>query len=104
MIEESILDIILKSLKEITEFSNNNVSCELDQDSVIFGTGGLLDSMGLVTLITDLEEKLEDEFGVSLILADERAMSQKKSPFRTVSSLAQYINTLMQEEKQNEGS
>lgn len=104
MIEESILDIILKSLKEITEFSNNNVSCELDQGSVIFGPGGLLDSMGLVTLITDLEEKLEDEFGVSLILADERAMSQKKTPFRTVSSLAQYINTLMQEEKQNEGS
>jgi len=99
MIEESILDIILKSLKEITEFSNNNVSCELDQGSVIFGPGGLLDSMGLVTLITDLEEKLEDEFGVSLILADERAMSQKKTPFRTVSSLAQYINTLMQEEK-----
>ncbi|MBW2663333.1 MAG: hypothetical protein JRD93_15440 [Deltaproteobacteria bacterium] len=97
--EESILDIILKSLKEITEFSNNNVSCELDQGSVIFGPGGLLDSMGLVTLITDLEEKLEDEFGVSLILADERAMSQKKTPFRTVSSLAQYINTLMQEEK-----
>lgn len=104
MIENNIPDVVVKSLKEILDFSNPDTNREFNQDSVIFGPGGLLDSMGLVTLITDLEEKLEDEFGVSLILADERAMSQKKSPFRTVSSLAQYISTLMQEEKQNEGS
>jgi ssRNA-specific RNase YbeY (16S rRNA maturation enzyme) len=60
--------------------------------------------MGLVTLITDLEESIEEKFGVSLVLADDRAMSQKRSPFRSVSSLTQYISSLMQEERQNEGS
>lgn len=104
MIEESIPDTIVRSLKEIMEFTGNDVDYEFSQDSIIFGSGGLLDSMGLVTLITDLEERMEEKFGLSLILADDRAMSQKESPFRTVSSLAQYISTLMQQEMQNEGS
>jgi hypothetical protein len=33
---------------------------------------------------------VREQFGGSLVLADERAMSQTRSPFRTVGSLADY--------------
>lgn len=56
--------------------------------------GGGLDSLALVSFITDLEQTLNDELGLELILADERAMSSKNSPFKNVESLTQYILTL----------
>ncbi len=102
MEDQRIERLIIESLQEVKEVLDEQNIDSIDSGTRIFGRKGLLDSMGLVSLITDLEEKIEEEFGVSLILADERAMSQKKSPFRTVSSLAQYVGMLVEEEKQNE--
>ena len=101
---EKIERLIIKSLQEVKEaLDEENLDLQVS-DISLFGQRGILDSMGLVSLITDLEERIENEFGVSLILADENAMSQKKSPVRTVSSLAKYIHRLVREEKLNEGS
>jgi acyl carrier protein len=94
-----IEDIIIRSLKELIEVLNVQMSGPLESDTRLFGPKGALDSMGLVSLITDLEERIEDEYDISLILADERAMSQEKSPFRTVSTLAQYISMLLDDKK-----
>lgn len=99
-----IEDLVIISLQEVQEELDEQNTGPFSSDTEIFGRHGLLDSMGMVSLITDLEQKIEDEFDVSLILADERAMSEKKSPFRSVSLLAQYIYTLIIEEKQNEGA
>jgi acyl carrier protein len=63
----------------------------------LFGTNGALDSVGIVFLITELEEKLSDDFDVDISLADEKAMSQITSPFRNVETLAKYIELLVVE-------
>lgn len=67
-------------------------------DHNIYGSEGLLDSMGLVNLVVTLEEQLQDEYGVAITLANERAMSQSESPFRTVGSLTKFIERLLREE------
>lgn len=59
--------------------------------TTIFGEGSPLDSMGLVILIADLEAVISRETGLALILADERAMSRSKSPFRSVETLADFV-------------
>ena len=61
----------------------------------LFGPGSPLDSVALVSLIAEVEQILEDEYGVSMALADERAMSRKRSPFRTIESLAEYATELL---------
>lgn len=91
---------IMNILQELNEVIEERITEPLDNNTKIFGRNGLLDSMDLVSLIVDLEKKIEDEFGISLIIADERAMSEKKSPFRTVLSLAEYICALIEEEKE----
>ncbi|PCJ22157.1 MAG: hypothetical protein COB04_01215 [Gammaproteobacteria bacterium] len=58
---------------------------------------GVLDSLGVVFLLTELEERLSDQLGVDIVLADERAMSQKTSPFRRVNTLIKYVNLLVDE-------
>ncbi len=47
--------------------------------------------LGLVNLIVLVEEKIQQRFGVGITLVDERAMSQSKSPFRTLGSLAEFV-------------
>lgn len=88
---ENIIVTTLKNLAdefEMKELQSPNATTQ------IYGGGGGLDSLALVSFITDLEQTLNDELGLELILADERAMSSKNSPFKNVGSLTQYILTL----------
>jgi acyl carrier protein len=61
----------------------------------LLGAQSVLDSMRLVSLIVTIEREVEDAFGVALTLADERALSMKESPFRSIQSLADYIGILI---------
>ena len=63
----------------------------------LLGSQSVLDSMHLVSLIVTIEREMEDAFGVALTLADERALSMKASPFRSIQSLADYIGILIRD-------
>lgn len=64
--------------------------------SAIFGSGGILDSLGLVSFLSDLEYRLSEEFDREILLASEQAMSRSRSPFRDVSSLTEHIAELLE--------
>ena len=66
-------------------------------DAELFGESGRVDSLTLVNLIVATEQKIEEELGVTISLADERAMSQETSPFGNVGNFIDYISLLMQE-------
>jgi acyl carrier protein len=51
--------------------------------------------MGLVALLIDIEESMLDH-NIQISLSDERAMSQSQSPFRTVETLAGFIESLIE--------
>ena len=55
-----------------------------------------MDSLALVSFIADLEDKISDEFEKDIILADEKAMSEKTSTFRNIESLTSYIKSLLE--------
>ena len=71
---------------------------EKSPQTILFGKGGQLDSLGLVSFIVEVEQKIEEELGVSITLADERAMSQKSSPFLTLQTLSEYVSLLLKED------
>ena len=66
-------------------------------DITLFGKNGTLDSLGLVNLILAAEQRIEQDLGIPISLADEGAMSQEKSPFKTVGTLVNYISLLLKE-------
>ena len=66
-------------------------------EACLYGPGGALDSLALVSFIVELETALEAQLGISVVLASERAVSQRRSPFLTVGSLAAFIERLMEE-------
>ena len=66
-------------------------------DTRLLGPQAVLDSLHLVSLLINIEREVEDSFGIAVTLADERALSMKESPFRTIESLASYIEVLISE-------
>ena len=59
-------------------------------DAPLFGADSPLDSLGLVSLLIDIEEALAER-GFEVNLSDARAMSESRSPFRNVPALVGYI-------------
>ena len=89
--------IIMEVLNEINEELENENLNNPTSETKLYGGSGALDSLALVSLITDLEERISDEFEKDIILADEKAMSQRTSPFRSVETLTNYIQKLLEE-------
>src|SRR3990170_741070 len=86
-ITDRVLGIVIATMRDVEEELGKPVEA-ISPDTPLIGR---LDSLGLVTLVVDLEERIRDELGVSVTLASERAMSAKRSPFLTVASLADYV-------------
>ena len=93
--KNSIVENIIKEVTSSIGTDSNNI--DINTDSIIYGDNSPIDSLALVSLIIAVEQSMEDEFGITITLADERAMSLDNSPFRSVGSLADYIEDLLEE-------
>ena len=93
--KEQIEDIIIEAIAALNEELQDPSLENVDENTRLFGTQSALDSLALVSLIADVEELVYERLDTEILLADERAMSQKTSPFRTVGSLRDYIIELL---------
>ncbi len=93
---KTVQTIITECLQELNEELENPNLEKITPQTKIFGGNGALDSLALVSFITDIEEHISNEFNQEIVLADEKAMSAKTSPFRNVESLTAYIESLLE--------
>ena len=92
----NMIDLIYEAIDEVNETLGAPI--EKKEETVLFGKDSILDSMGLVSLIVTIERLIEDKYNRSLTLASEKAFSRSKSPFRTVATLAEFIEELLSED------
>jgi acyl carrier protein len=97
MDKNQILDLVIRSAQRVVAESETSYHDKILFNTPLYGGNGIVDSLGLVQLIADLEEELFQITGKQIIIADEKAMSLKISPFRSISSLADYIESRLQE-------
>jgi len=71
----------------------------LDENTRIFGKDGAFDSIQLVNLLMEVEQRVNERYRTTISIADDRAMSQERSPFRRIGSLADYVSILLAEQK-----
>jgi len=91
MIDRTVaIEIVLSTLRDAVD-QNGGDAAGVTEETVIVGPGAVIDSIGVVSLIVDIEQRLEMDHQVSVTLANDRAMSQRNSPFRTPSVLADHI-------------
>lgn len=90
-----IIEIIFNAIDDLNQQFESEVKKDLK--TKLFGSESDLDSLGLVNLITLVEEKIEEVTGKYIPFADERAFSAEHSPFKTVETLSEYIEKLVNE-------
>lgn len=83
-ISEIVIDILSDYCKE------NDIDAEITKDTPLIGSNKIMDSMGLVNNIVDIETAFLDE-DIEISLTSEAAMSGRISPFRSVGSLCNFI-------------
>lgn len=93
--KDEIVKIIYQVMDEENEIRGKGEQLVKSVETAFLSKNGVLDSLGLVNFIVSTEEKIADCTGISITIADARAMSQKHSPFRTVDTLADYIVELL---------
>jgi hypothetical protein len=91
--DDVILGVVLQALTNTNLSRTPETQLSVSRDAAIFGPASPLDSLGLLTLLLDIEEDLQAA-GAVVRLSDDRAMSQTRSPFRSVESLVDYIGRI----------
>jgi acyl carrier protein len=68
MSDNKVLAQVYDALDIIND-QNEEFRIEKSRETVLFGKGGGLDSLGLVNLIIAIEQNIEDEFDVNITIA-----------------------------------
>ena len=92
---ERILQAVYRAVDELNKQLPKGVSVNKEPDAVLYGSTGKLESIDVVTLIMEVEDEIKAQFGTSITIADDRAMSLENSPFRTVGTLTDYVAELL---------
>ena len=92
-----IREIIKEAIDELNEQLNDNAKVSYNDETRFIGSHACIDSMGFVTLITIIEGLIAEKTGKTVQLVNEKAFSQKHSPFYSIQTLSDYINELLNE-------
>ena len=95
---DEISKLIIETVESFAEENNIAVKLPCSLETRLFGGNSVFDSMALVSLIVQIEEVIEEKIGKSLILADEKAMSRRTSPFSDIFNLSEYILEILNKE------
>lgn len=95
--------LIVEWCTDYNESADRKVELAAGDDARLFGVERVLDSLALVSLLVAVEQGIDDELGVVLTLADEKAASRARSPFKTVGALVAYATERTLEESASNG-
>jgi acyl carrier protein len=91
MTDETVERIIFRALESLNGERTPDEQIEISATTRLFGVDAALDSLSLVSLISDVETAINVEYRLTINLADDRAMSRVESPYTSVSTLKDYI-------------
>ena len=90
MTREEVLEVLRDAVDAFNAIHGEK-QLPFTPETPLFGGGAPLDSLDLVLFLVEVEARLADRFGLEGTLSDDRAMSQQRSPFRSIETLAEYI-------------
>lgn len=96
--EEKIKGIIKDAIEELNEQLEANRKIEYDEELRLIGSKAALDSISFVTLVAIIEDLIGEQFDKNIIIVNDKAFSQERSPFHSVATLSDYIEDLLKEE------
>ncbi|MDR1945834.1 MAG: hypothetical protein LBQ51_01525 [Desulfovibrio sp.] len=77
--------------KAFNETANGMQKGKFSLSLSILGADGIFDSMDAMSFLTRLDELLSDAAGTDIVLAGDDAFSSEATPFKSMGTLAEYI-------------
>jgi hypothetical protein len=95
MQREELVVPMVERLQQVIDEESADISIAVAEDSPLIGPQAVVSSLALVSYIVDVEAMVAERWGAEIILVNESALSRKKSPFRTIGTLADYVLELV---------
>src|SRR5262245_44876828 len=90
---EQIERVVYSAVDELNKQLPKDGQVEKFPDASLYGKGGRLESLDFVTFVMEVETKIQDEFGIELVLTDEDLLSKQTSQFATLGTLIEYLES-----------
>lgn len=94
---EVIHNILQEAIEELNEQLEEDKKVVFSEETRFIGSKASIDSMTFVTLISIIEELIEDKLDTTIHLVNEKAFSSKRSPFYSIETMTEYIDELLKE-------
>ena len=91
MFRERIATLVRESVGQLGEELDHPELQTPTDETPLMGEKSGIDSIALVSLIVEIETRLSEELDMEIVLADDRAMSSLRSPFRRVGTLIDFL-------------
>ena len=95
--KETIKLVLKESIDELNEQLDDDEKINFNEETRFVGSKACLSSINFVTLITIIEEIIEDKLNKTIHLVNEKAFSSKRSPFYSIETFVDYIEELIKE-------
>jgi hypothetical protein len=95
--KEKITEALYAAIDDVNRERPSDRQLSKSPETALYGSASDLDSLGLVNFVVAAEQRILAAFGKTLVLADDRALAQEPSPFRSVGALADYVEVLLRE-------
>lgn len=89
--------IILAAAETIAGELPDAADAPVSLETQLYGQNGIFDSIALVSFIAEVEARVAEELDRDVVLADEKAMSRHRSPFRSGATVVDYVESLLSE-------
>jgi acyl carrier protein len=89
------LTFVYQAVDQVNAQSGNGPKIVKDPSTPLLDSEGGIDSLALVNLVVALEQVVFDETEKSITVADENVYSSPDTPFRTLGTLAAYLNKML---------
>lgn len=93
---ERVLSAVYSAVDQLNKQLPAGVVIEKSLDAPLYGKSGKLESLDFVTFIMEVEERVRDEFGIDVMVADENLLSKDRSPFSTLGTLTDYLEGVIE--------
>ena len=89
--KKAIINLIYEVIESTNSMNYPEIQIKKSLDTIILGEGSDLDSLGLITFIVELEQKISETYNISFVLLDEELLQDTSGPYSNVIKLAMYI-------------
>ena len=82
--------VIIEVVRQIADERGIDVA-QVDSETVLIGPEAFLDSVGLVSVVMEIEARLDEDFGAEVSLTSDAGMSRERSPLRTIGTIRDFV-------------